>query len=444
MKRAGWCAGVALAAVGYFFLFQTARTDPSQLLSLWAALFLLYGVVLRFSAAVPFKLLIGAAIGYRLLAMWHLPLLSDDVYRFIWDGRLLSYGHNPFLYLPTDILATPIAAQAGLTEALFQKLNSPEYYTVYPPLLQGWFAVAATLGQSEFGTVLWLRLPIFLGEVITFWFLYQILQAMGRDAAAARRGTLLYALNPLAIVELTGNIHYEGLTIVFLLAGLYFYLKQKESASSVFLGLSAGAKLLPLIFIPALLNKKDRQKSVKYLLVSGVVFLVPFLFFFNQTILENISESLNLYFRNFEFNASIYYLLRGIGTYILGYNPIAGIGPFLGLISVSLILFFSWSTRLRCTLPERWLFVLTVYLLCATTVHPWYVVPLLALSTLTRFRFPVVWSVVLPLTYVAYGSAGFHENLWVVAVEYLLVGGWMAWELSTSESFELSEKFGRN
>ncbi len=248
MRRSGWVAGVALAAVGYFFLFQTARTDTAQLLSLWGVLFVLYGIALRFRAEVPFKLLIGAAIGFRLLGMLHLPLLSDDVYRFIWDGSLLAHGYNPFLYLPKEVLTSPIAAQAGLTEVLFQKLNSPNYYTVYPPLLQGWFAVAATLGKSESGTIFWLRVPILLGEVATLWFLYKILKVKGQDEAAARQGTLLYALNPLAVVELTGNLHYEGLTICFLLAGLYFYLKQKDNISAASLGTFGGREAATTYF----------------------------------------------------------------------------------------------------------------------------------------------------------------------------------------------------
>ncbi len=167
----------------------------------------------------------------------------------------------------------------------------------------------------------------------------------------------------------------------------------------------------------------------------GGVFLLPFLFFFDPVIVENLSASLDLYFRRFEFNASLYYLLREFGTLILGYNPIATIGPFLALVAVSLILFFSWSRRLKLSLPERWLFALTAYLLCATTVHPWYVVPLVALSVLTRFGFPIIWSALLPLTYLAYGQVPFHENLWIVAVEYGVVGGWMAWEIKTSRKF---------
>ncbi len=430
MRRLLWGGGIGLAAAGYFFLFQTARTNTAALLGLWAALFLLYGVALRPQADAPFKLLIGAAILFRLLGMAHLPTLSDDVYRFIWDGRLLAHGYNPFLYLPREILSGEIATQAGLTPALFQKLNSPDYYTVYPPLLQGWFTVAATLGGSwELAAAFWLRLPIFLGEAATLWFLYQLLKLLGKDEVATRRGVLLYALNPLVIVELVGNLHYEGLTICFLLAGLYFYLKQKQISSASFLALAAGVKLLPLIFIPAFLDKSDWKKSLKYALTAGVVFLLPFLFFFNPTIFENISTSLDLYFRRFEFNASLYYLLRGIGTYLQGYNPIATIGPLLALVSVSLILFFSWSKKLALSLPERWLFALTAYLLCATTVHPWYVVPLIALSVLSRFRFPIIWSVALPLTYVAYGQVPFQENLWIVTAEYLAVLGWLGREV---------------
>lgn len=429
MRLLLWVGGMVLAAAGYFFLFQTARTNTTVLLSLWAALFLLYGIAVRYQADAPFQWLIGVAILFRLLGMLHLPNLSDDVYRFIWDGRLLAHGYNPFLYLPREILSGDIATQADLTPALFQKLNSPDYYTVYPPLLQGWFAVAAIFGKTELATVFWLRLPIFLGEMATFWLLYQLLKFLGKDEADTRRGVLLYALNPLVIVELVGNLHYEGLTICFLLAGLYFYFKQKQTASASFLALAAGVKLLPLIFVPALLDKDNWWKSLKYTLTTGAVFLLPFLFFFNPAIVENVSTSLDLYFRRFEFNASLYYLLREIGTRLLGYNPIATIGPFLGLIAAALILYFSWAKKLHFSLPERWLFALTAYLLCATTVHPWYVAPLIALSVLTRFRFPIGWSVVLPLTYVAYGQGPFQENLWVVAVEYLVVLGWAGREL---------------
>jgi hypothetical protein len=379
-----------------------------------------------------FPLLVSAAVIFRVIGMTTLPTLSDDVYRFIWDGRLLAHGYNPFLYLPTDIIGSDIATTAELTDALLQKLNSPEYYTIYPPILQGWFWVVAKISSSEMGAVFWLRLPIFLGEVASIWLVYHLLKEFGKDNNAARRGTLLYALNPLVVIELTANIHYEGLTICFLLAGLYYFKKSKANFSATFLGLAAGVKLLPLIFLPALLDKKHLLKSTRYYLISGGIVLIPFVSFFDSLVIERFSTSLDLYFRRFEFNAGLYYGLRDTGTFILGYNPIATIGPLLAIVSLSMILFFSWTNRFTLSLPERWLWVLTTYLFCATTVHPWYVIPLVALSVLTRFRFPLLWSALLILTYTAYGNVPFQENGWVVALEYLVVWSFMRWEIRSN------------
>ncbi len=97
---------------------------------------------------------------------------------------------------------------------------------------------------------------------------------------SARRGVLLYALNPLVIVELVGNIHYEGLTICFLLAGLYFYKKQKDLPSATFLGLAAGVKLLPLIFLPGFNRQNELEKKSALLFRGrrGIPAAIPFFF----------------------------------------------------------------------------------------------------------------------------------------------------------------------
>jgi alpha-1,6-mannosyltransferase len=427
MKRYGTWTMALASAGGYLALLSTARTDSVVLLGVWAGLFVLYALLVYYQSAASFPLLLGAALVFRLIGLWGMPTLSDDVYRFIWDGRLLAQGYNPYLYLPAELLSTNVATEAGLTEALFQKLNSPGYYTIYPPVLQGWFGLSTLLGSTEAGVAFWLRLPLLLGEVVSVWLLYQLTKDAGKNQA--QRSVLFYALNPLIIVELTGNIHYEGLTICFLLACLYFFKKQKNQLSAIFLGLSVGVKLLPLIFLPALLDRTRLRKSLVYALVTGLVTLVPFLFFFDSVVLSRFLTSLDLYFRKFEFNASLYYLLRWAGTQLVGYNPIGILGPLLSLLSFSAILYLSFSRRFAFTLPERLLLILTVYLFCATTVHPWYVTPLIALGVLGRFRYPIVWSALLPFTYLAYGQVPFQENLWIVALEYLIVGRWLWWEV---------------
>jgi len=78
------------------------------------------------------------------------------------------------------------------------------------------------------------------------------------------------------------------------------------------------------------------------------------------------------------------------------------------------------------------LFVLSFYYFTATTVHPWYVATLLILSIFTKYKFPLVWSFVIILSYLAYlqiGVADKSENLWVIALEYLFVYGFFIWEV---------------
>ncbi len=429
MKRYGIGTMAMASAGGYLALLSTARTDSVVLLSIWAGLFVLYALLVYYQSEATFPLLLGAAVVFRLLGMGSLPTLSDDVYRFIWDGRLLAQGYNPYLYLPSEIITTEIASQTGLTQALFQKLNSPAYYSVYPPVLQLWFWLVATWSSTEAGAVFLLRVPLLAGELASLWLLYRLLRLAGRDDATVRRGVLLYALNPLVIVELVANVHYEGLTICFLLACLYFYQTNKAYLSAASLGLAVGVKLLPLLFLPALLIPTKPGKSIRYSLVTGLVVVVPFLFLFNSEVLARFSTSLDLYFRRFEFNASVYYLLRSVGTWLVGYNPIGKLGPLLSVVSFSAILYLSFTRRFGITLYERLALVLTVYLLCTTTVHPWYVTPLVALGVLGRFRYPIIWSALLPFTYLAYGQMPFQENLWVVALEYLIVGRWLWWEV---------------
>ena len=84
---------------------------------------------------------LGTALLLRLVLMFSFPKLSDDIFRFVWDGRLWLAGHNPFDHLPTWYMEQGLAIK-GLSPTLFEQLNSPEYYTIYPPLAQLTFTIA--------------------------------------------------------------------------------------------------------------------------------------------------------------------------------------------------------------------------------------------------------------------------------------------------------------
>jgi len=74
------------------------------------------------------------------------------------------------------------------------------------------------------------------------------------------------------------------------------------------------------------------------------------------------------------------------------------------------------------------LFGISFYFLLSTTIHPWYIATPLLFSVFTKYKFPIVWSFVVILSYSAYGINGFSENLWLVALEYLIVIGYAVWE----------------
>jgi len=161
-----------------------------------------------------------------------------------------------------------------------------------------------------------------------------------------------------------------------------------------------------------------------------------------------MSESIGLYFNRFEFNASIYYLVREYGFWKYGYNIIQTVGWKLGLTASILILLLSFRNGFKWTpgtqqmsfsaLLTDWMWVLCVYFLFTTILHPWYITTLVAISVFTTFRFPVIWSGLIFLTYVGYTANSFQENLWLTAFEYVVVIGYLIFELKSNKSLRLS------
>lgn len=431
----GWMLLVLVSSgIGYWWIgYEIERTQSKTLILVYGSLFLVYGlVVTRSWNAIQIRWWMGVAVLLRLIFLLSTPVLSDDFFRFVWDGRLLVAGFNPYLYLPSEVVNTPLFSTANLSTTLYEGLNSPNYFTVYPPLNQLFFGVAAWIGGDNIQlSVVVMRLIILMAEVGNCWLLSSP-QNLGIQPPAKRKiNGLAYALNPLVIVELTGNLHFEAVTLFFVLLAIRWLNRPwgKDSyfiPSAVALGLGASVKLLPLVFLPLLVRRIGWQKGIIYGAIVGATMVGLFLPFLSKSLFINVGTSLDLYFQKFEFNASVYYLLREVGYWITGYNLIQSLGPVLSLITLGTV---SWLAFQKRSLAEKMLLSLTIYFFLATTVHPWYITTLVALGAITRYWYPVVWSLLLPLTYVAYASSPYHENLRVVGLEYILVFGLFAYEV---------------
>lgn len=408
------------SAAGYLLLaYAVPRQDFGWLVTVLVGLFFGYWWVVRRSGEGFF---FTAAVLFRLLFLFSIPCLSDDVYRFVWDGRLLANGINPYLYLPNALVNTNRAVVAGLDTSLFQHLNSPNYFTVYPPLNQAMFGLAAWLsGGSFFWNVVWLRLPIVLSELGTLWLMTRLLPLAGRSPKLA----LLYGLNPLIIVELTGNLHYEAVMIFFVLLAVWLGVQEGRSvrwlvASAGALALAIGTKLLPLLLLPLAVRYLGWRRGVVFAVLTGLFTALQFAPFASLELAQNLFSSVELYFQTFEFNASVYYLLREIGYWIKGYNTIASVGFWLSVTTTLGILWlaFGWKNP---SMAVTLLATLTLYFALATTVHPWYISSVVAAGVFTRFRYPIAWSALSVLSYFTYHTVPYHENLWLTTLEYSVV-----------------------
>ena len=381
---------------------------------------------------------LAVAIFLRVIAVFFFPNLSDDIFRFIWDGNLLSQGINPFEALPSYYvdpanLEKLSSSNIEIDKQLYDKLNSPNYFSIYPPLSQLSFWVSSLLfGSSWYGQAVFLKLLLLLSEIGSLILLRKILQHYYLPASLV----LIYALNPLVIIEICGNIHFEGMMILFFLWAYWSIIKKDYVTAGFLYALSFLTKLvtaLPSLF----LLKKISTKALIVIIISGLITSIAgFIPLVNASFTSNFTDSLNLYFQKFEFNASIYYLAKWVGYQYKGFNMINLMGPLIAFIGVLIIVigFFIDQKKNLFSFPQMVLYTLTVYFLFGTTVHPWYITTLIAFSCFTKYRFPILWSFLIFMTYVNYSYDPYFENLWVVALEYSVLIVFIVYELINKKS----------
>jgi Glycosyltransferase family 87 len=191
------------------------------------------------AAAGPmvFRAMLVAAVVFRLIASVAAPSLSDDVYRYVWDGRAQAAGHHPYKFPPVDPQRVELR-----DAAVYPKINHPETPTIYPPLAELFFAALALL---KFG-VTGFKVALSLIDVAVIWALLKLLRAL----QLPRDRVVLYAWNPLAVIEIAGSGHLESLGVLFLVLAIAWLVEGKATRAGAALGAAIQVKLLPLVLVP--------------------------------------------------------------------------------------------------------------------------------------------------------------------------------------------------
>jgi alpha-1,6-mannosyltransferase len=209
-------------------------------------------------------LVLGIAAAMRLGALIAPPYLSDDIYRYIWDGRVLTAGVNPYRYIPTD----PHLA-ALRDDAIFPRINRNNYApTIYPPVAQAIFFAATHIGES----VTVMKAAMIAFDAVTIALLYRLLTGAGQPTARL----LIYAWHPLPVWEFAGSGHIDAALVALVVLALWCAQRRRDRLAGLALAAATLVKLYPAVLLPALYRRWEGRLLIPF--VAGLVIAyLPFL-----------------------------------------------------------------------------------------------------------------------------------------------------------------------
>ncbi|MEM2943111.1 MAG: glycosyltransferase 87 family protein [Candidatus Bathyarchaeia archaeon] len=323
------------------------------------------------------------SVVFRIMMIPLKPGLSHDFMRFLWDGRLLANGVNPYLYRPD---APELDAFKNVP--YFADYEFKHTFTVYPPVAQMFFAGTYLLAGDSF---LGPKIAVSIIDMINVL----LIAALLREIKGGNQlpGIVIYAWSPLLVVESAGNAHIEPLMTLFILLSLHCLCRNKVRLSSLSFSLASWSKLYPLLLMPAYLKhlKDSESRGLRdfflVFLSSSAVFLAPVL----------ASSGLNLLFQifwysqNITYNASVFTLLDMVlGSWNTGRLMASVLVYSAFLASLAGIL---WMRRLRSLLDLSHVSIMVygVFLLFAPSLFQWYllwILPFMAIRGLHMVSIP--------------------------------------------------------
>ena len=211
-------------------------------------------------------LVLGLVFGalFRLAIIFSPPYLSDDIYRYIWDGRVQASGINPYRYVPADPALSNLRDQK-----IYPNINRRDYaHTIYPPVAEVFFLLITRVSES----VTWMKAAMVGCEVIAAWAIIQLLASFG----VARQRVLIYAWHPLVVWEFAGSGHLDALMLAFIALALLARRKRANSLTGVLLACATCVKLFPAVLFPALYRRWSWKMPLAFAATALVVYL-PYL-----------------------------------------------------------------------------------------------------------------------------------------------------------------------
>ena len=363
-------------------------------------------------------LILAFAALFRVIALATPPTLSDDLYRYVWEGRVVLAGSSPYAHPPDDPALVPLR-----DERIWTHVNNKDVASPYPPVAQLGGVLAAALTPTD---TLGMKLVSLAGDVGV---LAALLLLLRRTGAAAER-VLLYAWHPLPAIEFSLSGHNDSLMVALLVSALVLAsgraadaageataTRRRRWAATLLVGLAALAKVTPLLLVPLLPRRLGWVPVLAALGLVAALWAPPLL-------LGGEAGSILTYLGSWQDNDSLHALLRELAG--------ARTAKAITLLCLGVgVLAIARQPALRDR-PLWWqaYAVLGLSIVLASTVHAWYLtwlLPLLALHLSAQRRPPfllpwdgLAWLSLSGLVVLPYLTYDTHRwQLWISFAQYV-------------------------
>ena len=375
----GWFLVLAAVACAlYLFAVWTiARQPPSSRRGLWLCLAL---AVLCRAPLLPVE-----------------PTLSDDIYRYVWDGRIQRFGLNPYVVVPAD------NAVAALHTDVTRKMNHPALPTLYPPVAEWTFRAIAAVSESVFA----FKLAFVVLDVLVMLLLLRWLALAGHSPWRV----LIYAWNPLVLLEVAGSGHLDAIGVALIVVAFLAFSRGAGAVAALALAGAVGVKFVPVVLLP-LFWRRIRPWHAALAVAFGLAVALPF----SDGTLGLPMGALPTYLAKWRFNGYLFGIIESLGRtkWLTMLPAVAGIAAAC---------WFRW--RSDPASPSSWAWPMGVALLFMPTVYPWYLlwlVPFLGgIGTLPL----LMWTQTSLVTYFVWRMSalglGWRLPPWAVIVEFVPV-----------------------
>jgi alpha-1,6-mannosyltransferase len=331
---------------------------------------------------------IACALGLllRIAAIFEAPAFSDDVFRYVYEGRVVWHRGLgfPFAHPPSE--APLLGVPAHLLDEAWLRINHPHITTIYPPLAQSVFVLAGGLGELLGAPLLWLKLLLVLADLGTWAIVAAMLRREGRPIALS----LAWGLCPLILFEIAREGHADSLSSLGLALGIFAFSSARPRLGWIGFALAALAKLNGLVAMAVAARSTRRGLALGLLLAS--LLAIPFLLAGAQA-----GFAIGQYATRWRAGDGAFSLILLLADGLVGgeWRQLTESGftitkhqvarAITASLGAGLALRVLWPPAPMEAIPKRAGLLFLLLLLLAPTLHPWYVAWILPFAVLEDF-----------------------------------------------------------